>query len=76
MTVDLSRLDVPLAVVEAQTAAVTTLHDAAAHTLSPSDRLAYALDEWLVTHPDAPLSTAADYPGWIPPHSTPEEASS
>ena len=64
MTVDLSRLDVPLAVVEAQTAAVATLHDAAAHTHSPSDRLAYALDEWLVTHPDAPIATDDSYPGW------------
>src|SRR5207247_7789933 len=42
MTVDLSRLDVPLPVVEAQTAAVATLVAAAAHSHSPSDRLAYA----------------------------------
>ncbi|MEU6365702.1 hypothetical protein ABZ876_08095 [Streptomyces sp. NPDC046931] len=65
MTRPISDLDVPLAVVEAQTAAVATLHDAAAHTHSPSDRLAYALDEWFVTH-DVPLSTEADYPNWRP----------
>jgi hypothetical protein len=63
MTVDLSRLDVPLAAVEAQSAAVATLADAAAHSHSPSDRLAYALDQWLVTH-DVPLSTDKDYPAW------------
>jgi hypothetical protein len=68
VTVDLSRLDVPLPVVDAQIAAVATLHAAAAHTHSPSDRLAYALDEWLVTHPDAPVSSPADYPNWTPPH--------
>jgi hypothetical protein len=47
---------------------VQTLHDAAAHSHSPSDRLAYALDQWLVTHPDAPVSSPADYPNWTPPH--------
>ncbi|MFD9463529.1 hypothetical protein [Streptomyces sp. NPDC060027] len=40
------------------------LAEAAAHTASPSDRIAYALDAWLVTHPNAPLATAADYPAW------------
>lgn len=80
MTVDLSRLDVPLAVVEAQIAAVATLVDAAAHSHSPSDRLAYALDQWLVTHPDAPIATDKDFPGWAERiaslnHRTPEEAS-
>jgi hypothetical protein len=68
MTVDLSRLGVPLAAIKAQIAAVATLHNAAAHSHSPSDRLAYALDERLVTHPDAPVSSSADYPNWIPPH--------
>jgi hypothetical protein len=67
MTVDLSRLDVPLAVVEAQTAAVAVLSAARARSSSPSDRLAWALDEWLVTH-DAALSTEATYPNWTPPH--------
>jgi hypothetical protein len=42
------------------------LADAAEHSHSPSDRLAYALDEWLITHPEAPVSTAADYPDWTP----------
>jgi len=55
MTVDMSRLDVPLPIL--------TLQLAAAHTASPSDRIAYALDEWLITHPKA-CSTDADYPGW------------
>jgi hypothetical protein len=66
-----------------ETAAVATLHAAAAHSHSPSDRLAYALDEWLVTHPDAPLSTDSDYPTWAAalattpafPYPTAEEAS-
>ncbi|WP_394436175.1 hypothetical protein [Streptomyces sp. SGAir0957] len=25
-----------------------------------------SLAAWLVTHPDEPVSTAADYPGWTP----------
>ena len=73
MTRPISDLDVPLPVLEAQIR-VQTLADARAHSHSPSDQLAYALDEWLVTHPDAPISSAADYPGWTPPHRTPEEA--
>lgn len=64
MTRPISDLDVPLPVVEAQTAAVATLVDASAHSHSPSDRLAWALDQWLVTHPDAPLSSDNTYPGW------------
>lgn len=47
---------------------VQTLDAARAHTSSPSDQLAYAMDAWLVTHHDAPLSTNADYPNWTPPH--------
>jgi hypothetical protein len=43
---------------------VLTLQVAAAHTASESDRLAYALDEWLLGHPDAPVATDADYPTW------------
>ena len=69
----ISDLDVPLSHLEADIKALAarqrtaqTLHDAAERTHSPSDRLAYALDEWLITHPDAPLSTDADYPGWTP----------
>lgn len=51
-------LDVPLPVL--------TLQVAAARTHSPSDRIAYAIDEWLITHPDAPVSTEADYPDFHP----------
>lgn len=80
MTRPISDLDVPLAVVEAQIAAVATLVDAAAHSHSPSDRLAYAMDQWLVTHPDAAVSTDKDFPGWAERiaslnHRTPLEAS-
>lgn len=41
-----------------------TLTDAAQLSHSPSDRIAYALDAWLITHPDAPLAQVADYPAW------------
>jgi hypothetical protein len=40
-----------------------TLADAAAHTHSPSDRIAYAHDAWLLSHPDACACTD-DYPGF------------
>jgi hypothetical protein len=40
-----------------------TLADAAAHTHSPSDRIAYAHDAWLLSHPDACACTD-DYPAW------------
>ncbi len=63
MTVDLSRLDVPLPVVEAD----VFFRQAAEHTDSPSDRLAYLLDAQLVHHPEL-LATDKDYPGfaeWI-----------
>ena len=73
MTVDLSRLDVPAAVVETQLN-VQTLAAARARTHSPSDQLPYALDAWLVEHHEAPVSTEADYPGWTPSPSTPMEA--
>ncbi|WP_263165458.1 hypothetical protein [Streptomyces sp. SCSIO ZS0520] len=56
----ISDLDVPAA----QVSALAILSDAAARSHSPSDRLAYALDAFLVTHPDAPVSTVADYPEW------------
>lgn len=56
MTVPIARVDVPLPVLALQLAA--------AHTKSPSDRLAYALDEWLIGHPKAPVSTDLDYPEW------------
>ncbi|WP_431983129.1 MULTISPECIES: hypothetical protein [Streptomyces] len=41
------------------------LKTAMARTHSPSDRIAYALDQALLQHPER-LSRAADYPGWIP----------
>jgi hypothetical protein len=56
MTRPMRDVDVPLPVL--------TLQVAAAHTASPSDRLAYALDEWLLGHPEAPVATDADYPAW------------
>ena len=59
-----SDMDVSLPVVEAQVAAVRTLDAALVRTKSPSDRLAFALDEWLVCHPEAPVSTDATYPQW------------
>ncbi|MEU2403338.1 hypothetical protein ABZ609_03295 [Streptomyces rubiginosohelvolus] len=63
---DLSRLDVPLADVELQTACETTRR-ALARTNSPSDRIAYAHDLFLLTHRGL-CSTSTDYPGfdaWI-----------
>ncbi|WP_328336833.1 hypothetical protein [Streptomyces violaceus] len=59
----IAQLDVPTADLVASLAA-TTLHAAAERTHSPSDRIAYAFDEWLVTHPKTPVSTDADYAGW------------
>jgi hypothetical protein len=53
MTADIAALDTPLPQVERQ----AVLLAAEALTHSPSD---------LVTHPDAPVSTAADYPNWTP----------
>jgi hypothetical protein len=41
-----------------------TLADAAAHTHSPSDRIAYAHDAWLLSHPDGACATDDDYPVW------------
>lgn len=65
MTADIAALDTPLAQVEANVR-VLTLHAAEALTHSPSDLLAYRIDEYLVTHPDAPVSTELDYPNWTP----------
>jgi hypothetical protein len=45
--------------------AVAVLVEAAARTHSPSDRLAYSMDQALVTHPEW-CSTNADYPDWTP----------
>ncbi|MFD7185544.1 hypothetical protein ACFV90_36980 [Streptomyces sp. NPDC059904] len=49
-----------------QVSAMAILLQAEQRTHSPSDLLAYRIDEYLVTHPDAPVSTAADYPTWTP----------
>ncbi|WP_428956138.1 hypothetical protein [Streptomyces sp. cg35] len=65
MTANIAALDTPLAEVEASVR-LLTLTAAEKRTHSPSDLLAYRLDEYLVTHPDAPVSTAADYPNWTP----------
>lgn len=59
MTTDISRLDVPLPVVEAEACFLA----AAARTHSPSDRLACYLDIRLEQHPEL-LATEADYPEW------------
>lgn len=49
---------------------VDVLTDAlAAH---PDEDLAYREAAYLVTHPDAPVSTSADYPDWVPPHTDPD----
>ncbi|WP_432077752.1 hypothetical protein [Streptomyces sp. YPW6] len=60
---DLSRLDVPLAEVELQAACETTRR-ALAKTNSPSDRIAYAHDLFLLTHRGV-CSTESDYPDWV-----------
>ncbi|MFD4547199.1 hypothetical protein [Streptomyces sp. NPDC058466] len=67
----ISDLDVPLPTLRERMAAIVAgqrsaqiLAEAAKHTASPSDHLAYDLDAWLVRHPEAPLSTDADYPGF------------
>ncbi|KAB1979268.1 hypothetical protein [Streptomyces triticiradicis] len=67
MTRPISDLDVPLTELQqllARQRNCQTLADAAAHSHSPSDRIAYALDAWLITHSDAPVATVADYPVW------------
>ncbi|MFE9736188.1 hypothetical protein ACFYO9_37680 [Streptomyces sp. NPDC005863] len=56
----IERLDVPLK----QVAAVAVLLEAKVRSWSPSDRLAWSLDQQLVTHPEAPVATDSDYPGW------------
>ncbi|MET9055495.1 hypothetical protein ABZW50_30540 [Streptomyces bacillaris] len=58
----IDRLDVPLATVELQVVCETT-RKALAKTNSPSDRIAYANDLFLLTHPEA-CATDADYPEW------------
>ncbi|MEU5772623.1 hypothetical protein ABZ819_04875 [Streptomyces venezuelae] len=62
MTVNpIERLDIPLE----QVARVAVLLEAKVRSWSPSDRLAWSLDQQLVTHPEAPVSEDADYPGWV-----------
>ncbi|MFJ5973574.1 hypothetical protein [Streptomyces sp. NPDC093060] len=73
MTADISALDVPLPVVEAEAERlwqerdrrIAALHfrQAAEHTNSPSDRIAFSHDAWLITHPEA-CATDRDYPGF------------
>jgi hypothetical protein len=65
MTLPIAALDVDLHVL-LRRMAVDVLKSASLHTSSPSDRIAYAIDTWLIEHPDTPVSTAADYPGWTP----------
>ncbi|MEU8642328.1 hypothetical protein AB0C91_10460 [Streptomyces sp. NPDC048674] len=67
----IEQADVPLATLQQQVAAIVTgqrnaqlLTEAADRTASPSDRLAYQLDAWLVRHPNAPVAQLADYPAW------------
>lgn len=60
---DMERLDVPLATVELQVVCETT-RKALAKTNSPSDRIAYANDLFLLTHPGS-CSSDADYPDWV-----------
>lgn len=59
MTIDLSRLDVPLTTVTADSCFLA----AAARATDPKDQLVYRLDAKLL-HPTVPLSTDQDYPGW------------
>lgn len=54
MTLPISAVDVPLPVLTLQLAAI--------RTTSVSAKCAYALDAWLITHPEAPVATDADYP--------------
>lgn len=62
MTADITALDTPLPQVEADVRRLT-LVAAEARTHSPSDRIAWQLDEYLVTHPDAPYPSPAP-DGW------------
>ncbi|WP_326739093.1 hypothetical protein [Streptomyces sp. NBC_01022] len=58
----IERLDVPADDVIRRAACATT-RKALAKTHSPSDRIAYANDLYLLAHPEA-CSTDADYPDW------------
>jgi hypothetical protein len=39
----------------------------------PDEELAYREAAHLVDHPEAPVSTAVDYPGWVPAHMDPAD---
>lgn len=58
-----SALPAPLPELEAYLAAFS-FWTAYRRTQDPSEQAAFALDAWLVTHPKAPVSVDADYPGW------------
>lgn len=45
----------------------------AAMAQHPDEELAYREAAHLVGHPEAPVSTAASYPGWVPPHMDPAD---
>ena len=60
---DIAALDVPLSDLEAELAA-HSFWKAQRRTEDPSEKAAYALDAWLVTHPDAPVSRDSDFPGF------------
>lgn len=60
---DIAALDVPLPELEAHVAAAS-FWTAFRRTQDPREQAVYALDAWLVTHPTAPVSVDADYPGW------------
>lgn len=64
--VPLSQLAADVKAIVARQRACQVLTDAAANTCSPSDRLAYALDGWLVRHPEVRVSVDADYPDFHP----------
>ena len=73
MTVELSRLDVPLPVVEAEVErlwaerqrriAALQFRQAAGRTTDPTEQLVSRLDAKLGRHPEL-LTTDQDYPGW------------
>ncbi|MFF1709249.1 hypothetical protein [Streptomyces sp. NPDC058268] len=58
----IAALDMPAETVAAE-AACLVLRQAARETNSPSDQLAYANDQYLITHPKVCLRDE-DYPGW------------
>lgn len=61
--VPLHRLEAGMEALVARQRNCQTLADAAKHTSSPSTRIAYAHDAWLLSHPKA-CAIDDDYPGW------------